>query len=395
MKENDNIFYNSVREKMSTYQEDASVDEWPLLKSKILHKRRLNIFYYSAAAVVAVFAGLVLGISLIGDQSSHINVIPNNTQVIALSCPSSTVLSSYSKLPPLTAQKRAYSTQPDYKDNQDNVIAENIVKEPVTMSVNETVEVKKENTKAPDNSQASLNLYDDFPPDYYDVPDRKMKFDLSIAGNGSVAGWDGKLGKSALMEASSGMLVSYNTSLIGESNTNGVTSEVSKVVNLLSDYNYSYHIPFSFGLSLRINLKEGFFIETGVFATNMKTDVRTGSSSLVGHIDYWYMGIPVKGSWSFYSSRFFDSYLSCGATIEKCIYLNSSVVDIPQKVKDIPILFSASANVGVQFNLIPRVALFFEPGVSYFFDKNNPLPTIRNARPFNINLNGGLRFILN
>ena len=57
-----------------------------------------------------------------------------------------------------------------------------------------------------------------------------------------------------------------------------------------------------------------------------------------------------------------------------------------------PFQFSVNASAGVQLNATSLIGIYAEPGVSYHFKDNSTLQTIYSDKPFNFNLNIGIRF---
>lgn len=147
--------------------------------------------------------------------------------------------------------------------------------------------------------------------------------------------------------------------------------------------------PISFGLSVRKNLSNGFSVETGLTYTMLSSDgksVNDNSKKIEQKLHY--VGIPLRGNWSFVESKRFSVYLTAGGMVEKCVY--GKIGGEKETVK--PLQFSLAGGVGGQLNLTDRIGLYVEPGVSYFFDDGSDVETIRKENPLNFNLQGGIRF---
>mgnify|MGYP001778029164 CR=1 FL=1 len=56
--------------------------------------------------------------------------------------------------------------------------------------------------------------------------------------------------------------------------------------------------------------------------------------------------------------------------------------------------WSVSGAVGIQYNFIKNLGVYIEPGVGYYFDDGNDVLTIYKDKPFNFNMQIGLRFEL-
>lgn len=155
------------------------------------------------------------------------------------------------------------------------------------------------------------------------------------------------------------------------------------------EIDYEHAQPISFGLSVRKRIANNISIETGLNYTQLNSDIKylvSGKNKVQQKLHY--IGIPVRVNRDFVNSRPFTVYLSAGGTIEKCIY--GTIDGEKETVK--PFQFSLNGAVGAQYNILKQVGLYIEPGVSYFFDDGSDVETIRKKRPFNFNLQAGIRF---
>lgn len=96
-----------------------------------------------------------------------------------------------------------------------------------------------------------------------------------------------------------------------------------------------------------------------------------------------------------------DVYVSCTVLAEKCVKGKKDsdyVLDNQKHGSDTesimvkPLQWSINPSAGLQLNITSLVGLYVEPGVSYYFDNHSPVETIYKDKPFNFNLNIGLRF---
>lgn len=92
-------------------------------------------------------------------------------------------------------------------------------------------------------------------------------------------------------------------------------------------------------------------------------------------------------NWNFLEKKYFTLYVTGGGMVEKCVY--GKLGSEKETVK--PLQFSVSGGAGIQVNATKRVGVYFEPGVSYFFDDGSSIQTIRKENPFNFNMQAGIR----
>ena len=145
--------------------------------------------------------------------------------------------------------------------------------------------------------------------------------------------------------------------------------------------------PVSAGFSVRKNLPKGFSIETGLVYTFLSSDLFYEGEVEKTSQKLHYLGIPLRANWNFIDRKRFTLYVSAGGTVEKCIYgkIGKETVTVD------PLQWSVMAAVGAQYNLGPRIGIYVEPGISYFFDDGSEVRTIRKDTPCNFTLQAGLR----
>lgn len=149
-----------------------------------------------------------------------------------------------------------------------------------------------------------------------------------------------------------------------------------------------HHQPVSVGVNIRKNLPHGFSLETGLTYTYMASDVYYDSNEILDQ-KLHYMGIPLRANWNFVDKRAFTLYVSAGGAMEKCVY--GKIAGRKYTPKDLQ--FSVMSAVGAQYNINQRLALYVEPGLSYYFDDGSLVETIRKENPCNFTLQGGIRLM--
>lgn len=163
-----------------------------------------------------------------------------------------------------------------------------------------------------------------------------------------------------------------------------------------------HHFPVSVGITVEKSLSPALALETGLVYTYLASDLTAGDATYYTQKQQLhYLGIPLKLRWKFLRKRYFDLYLAGGGMVEKCLSGKLSahyeVNDRPSLTEDEnlrvdPLQWSVSAAAGITLKLAPHVNLYAEPGIAYYFDDGSHVSTIRKEKPFNINLQAGLRF---
>lgn len=215
---------------------------------------------------------------------------------------------------------------------------------------------------------------------------------------------------------------SSSSSFSGMSRLGMSTKTLSSVNNVVSDATASYtqvmynnvnketstdikhHMPVTVGASVKWGFSENWALETGLNYTYLYSELRSGASSYYEQEQkLHYVGIPLKVQRSVWSNSIFSFYASAGGMMEKCVSGSLDGVSVEENngkshfredlnVK--PLQFSVLASVGLQANFNKLLSLYVEPGMIYYFDDNTDVLTIRKDKPFNFNLQLGLRFNL-
>lgn len=166
-----------------------------------------------------------------------------------------------------------------------------------------------------------------------------------------------------------------------------------------------HRTPFVLGLSVSVPLTNRWAFTTGLTYTRLSTEIESGSeeSYFVTSQRLHYVGVPLQASYTFFRSRPLNVYVTAGGEIEKCVKgEQSTVFNVDETYRSSAgnrtdlgkglwqLSFNASA--GLQFNIAKNIGLYFEPGVAFYVSDGSSLPSIRHDRPWQFNMQGGLRF---
>lgn len=196
-------------------------------------------------------------------------------------------------------------------------------------------------------------------------------------------------------------------------NSGGGTSAASGVHTAsfpLKAENYidktNYRQPVRLGARVSYPLNNRFALETGLNYTALEADTKTGYENdfTATNQELHYIGIPLNLRMKVWHWNALDFYLTAGGMAEKCVggHISTYRVTEGQELSRIrehqtekPLQWSTNFSAGLQCNFTPSIGLFVEPGMSYYFDNGSSVRTIYKDKPFNFNLNLGLRIGIN
>ena len=154
---------------------------------------------------------------------------------------------------------------------------------------------------------------------------------------------------------------------------------------------YHYTAPVSGGLSLRYQLTNQFYAETGLRFTYLRTWV----SPTGAYQNLLYAGIPVGLGCKFVQLGNFDIYGSAYGMASKCI-AGSESTNFPYNyvLNEIPVMWSTGVAPGAEYHFGQLVSLYAEPTLSYYFKNEKAPQTLYKENPLYFTLNIGIRFNL-
>lgn len=193
-------------------------------------------------------------------------------------------------------------------------------------------------------------------------------------------------------------------------NSDALRSESLLAMNAVSNSNsidskktnIHHRIPFNVGLSAEYYLRPRLSIQFGVSYAYLVSDWKTNG---VYHTEeerrLHFVGIPVSLSYTIAEWNKVRFYASAGAKAEVNVagrqkmrlFSDDNVIALEEeKVRMKEWQWSVNAGLGASYPLARFMSLFAEVGGAYYFDNGSAIETIYAEKPFNLNLQVGLRF---
>ena len=398
-----------IGEELESIEEPLPADDWSVLQRKYAasrKKKRAALFAW-AGGITSVAAAIALVLLLIrpSDVPSNDDIVAEQhppieevvpTDTVSIDTPSDT---SDTVIPKkkiqIPASVNVVKPSDDILIAQDNAEEQVPEEEEIFEVVKDTVSIterlladagntndKKEVTK--DNQTDYWGL-DDFPDD---EPKRKrIKVSVGLSGSASA---------SPIIKMYDVNLEPPQGDMTGPGQKDSTEVEIPEPARALmrskSSYTekYRHEIPKSFGVSARLHLTDRLSINTGLNYTRYASDRTRIFSDYTYQNDrqyVHYLGIPVRLDWMIVNRKHFNFYLGAGIQADKCIYATVGGERLHEK----EVLFGLNGAMGLQFNIVPMVGLYFEPDISYSLNEGS-IQTYRSREPFVVTVRGGLRF---
>lgn len=155
-----------------------------------------------------------------------------------------------------------------------------------------------------------------------------------------------------------------------------------------------HHFPISVGVQVGWGVTECLRINTGVVYTNVSSDFINSSynTTQVTTQTLHYVGVPVNISYDFWQTKRFKTYVTVGGEADFNVKNHTESDGEVMASKHDRTQWSANASLGAQFDIIPQLGIYVEPGAKYYFDNGSQIENTFKDKKLNFNLQFGLRW---
>ncbi|MCR5470808.1 MAG: outer membrane beta-barrel protein [Prevotella sp.] len=193
----------------------------------------------------------------------------------------------------------------------------------------------------------------------------------------------------------------------GYDNTNGVMMSPSTLSNFAMsrgevaylvgyEEHQSHDQPFTIGITLSYPLSDRLSVSSGVAYTKLHSDFTSVMRSLEvkRHQVLHYVGVPLNMQLQLWQWDRLNIYVSAGGQVDFNVKATAETDGIEQEIdKDRP-QWSIGGHLGVQYNIIPQLGVYAEPGVRHYFDNGSNVSNFFKDKPTAMSLQLGMRYNL-
>ena len=182
--------------------------------------------------------------------------------------------------------------------------------------------------------------------------------------------------------------------MMGPAVDNTLQFMVVKLNNKESLIDSKHHFPVSVGLQVGVPLLPRLSLTTGVVYTQTSSDFtyQYGSGQMVVNQSLHYVGIPVGLSYEVWGISCLHTYVNVGGegavNVKNKTLMDGNREDVGRDKMQ----WSANASLGIQFDVIPQLGIYAEPGAKYYFDNGSHIDNVFKDKKLNFNFQFGLRW---
>ena len=188
------------------------------------------------------------------------------------------------------------------------------------------------------------------------------------------------------------MLANFDyDSRMGVSSTRSGDPSPVYLANYEERQQYYQHI--SFGLTANIPISSALSLSSGVVYTRLRSDFTNIANILVyqKQMTLHYIGIPLNVQYRVWQWHGLNVYATAGGQADFNVKARLEADGMEQAMDKDRVQWSVGGALGVQYNIIPQLGLYAEPGIKYYFDNGSHIRNYFKYRPTNFNLQIGLR----
>ena len=407
-----------LRDKLADYQESAPADMWAQIEARLpqsdvpqpVKKPRLVSIWAKYVAVAAAFVGMITYSGYLLWSISNEVEMKESKQVASngimetkqeettitsqedVSMESQDMVATQTSRP-VTSSNNLYveafqqPTSQEEPIRQQEVSVESAPESPQPQKSDEREEESQETVK---EKKQSLRDYDE---KILSVDARKHNGQISF-GLFAQNGFGNEMSSNGVM-MSPQMAANYNYQ--HDLMSVAMAREVGERIYLANyEERKKYYQPISFGLSVNIPISSKLSLATGLVYTRLRSDFVAvmGGYPMTTEQTLYYLGIPLNAQYQFWGYKGLKVYGVAGIAADYNIKSRQDMEGLTQEISRDRWQFSLKGGLGVEYDVIPQLGIYVEPGVKYYFDNGSRVQNFFKDKPTNFNLQVGLRWNL-
>ena len=408
-----------LRDKLADHQESAPADMWAQIEARLsqpnavhqpVKKPRLVSIWAKYVAVAAVFVGMITcngyllwSISNEGEMKEPKQVASNRimeTKQEKTTIPSQENVSMESQdmvapqaSKPVTSGHNLYVETLQQSTSQEEPTGpQDVSVEPAPSSPqpHKSDEHKEKSSGTVKEKKQSLRDYDE---KILSADDRRRHGQISF-GLYAQNGFGNEMSANGVrMSPQLAANYDYRHDLMSAAMARGA-DEVIYLANY--EERQKHYQPISFGLSVNIPISSSFSLTTGLVYTRLRSDFVAvmGGYPMTTEQTLYYLGVPLNAQYQFWGYKGLKVYGVAGVAADYNIKSQQEMEGLTQEIIRDRWQFSFKGGLGVEYDVIPQLGIYVEPGLKYYFDNGSRVQNFFKDKPTNFNLQLGLRWNL-
>ena len=152
--------------------------------------------------------------------------------------------------------------------------------------------------------------------------------------------------------------------------------------------------PIAFGLSVSYRLTDRWSVASGMVYTRLSSDFDKiiGADRITKRQTLHYIGVPLTLNYRIWGNKRLAVYAGAGGEADINVAAKTATEGVSHTIDKDKMQWSMNASVGIQYNILPQLGAYMEPGAKYYFNNGSAMENFFKDKPLNFSLQVGLRF---
>ncbi len=152
--------------------------------------------------------------------------------------------------------------------------------------------------------------------------------------------------------------------------------------------------PIAFGLSVNYRLTDRWSVTSGIVYTRLLSDFDKiiGADCITKRQILYYIGLPLTVNYRIWGNKRLAVYAGVGGEADINVAAKTTTEGVSHTIDKDKMQWSTNVSVGIQYNILPQLGAYIEPGAKYYFNNGSTVENFFKDKPLNFSLQVGLRF---
>ncbi len=155
-----------------------------------------------------------------------------------------------------------------------------------------------------------------------------------------------------------------------------------------------HHLPISVGVAISYQINEKWAIESGMNYIKVHSDFVQimGRNAVMSQQSLHYMGIPLRMRYRLWNYKKLNIYGTAGSEVNVNVKARYETEAMEQPIEKDRLQWALHTAMGFQYDLLPNLGAYVEPGLKYYFENGSHLENIFKDKPLSCHLQLGIRY---
>lgn len=182
--------------------------------------------------------------------------------------------------------------------------------------------------------------------------------------------------------------------LMSVASANGPLGTKALIASTQYSEKVEHHQPLSVGMQVGFAVSPRLKLTTGLVYTRVSSDFigQADDNKRVTTQTLHYVGVPLDLNYYVWGTSRFHTYLTVGGEGAVNVKNNTEMDGEKMSSKRDRMQWSIHAAVGAQYDVVPQLGIYVEPGVKNYFDNGSKIENVFKDKKLNMNFQFGLRW---